>query len=549
MIQTPLTVFDKVAETARRHPAQALFALPERVQALWGAKRAEWRYDDVVAEALALSERYRAAGYGAGHRVAVLLENRPAHFLHWLALNRLGVSLVPINPDYTADETRYLLEHSESALAVAAPERLAQMAPVAEALGVPCIAEGAAPPPARRPAPGGAIDAAREAALLYTSGTTGRPKGCILSNDYFYGWGEWYVAQGGAIALRRGEERLLQPLPTFHTNAMGNSFMGMVFAGGTQVILDRFHPRSWWDEAAETRATCFHFLGVMPAMLLNLPPGPQDRAHGLRFGMGGGLFPAHHAAFEARFGVKLLEGWAMTETGGGGLVVAATEPRHIGTRCIGRTDRPGPPMEARLVDDEGRDAAEGEPGEFLVRAAGPDPKRRFFSGYLKDPAATRAIWAGGWLHTGDVVRRDAEGHLYFLDRKKNIVRRSGENIAAIEVETILAQHPAVAQVAVLAALDEIRGEEVLAVVAPKPGHAASRETAEALFRHVERRLAYYKAPGWVAFVESLPTTSTQKVRKGELLALARDPGADPRAIDLRALKRQAKPARAAGGRA
>jgi len=332
----------------------------------------------------------------------------------------------------------------------------------------------------------------------------------------------------------------MTPLPAFHVNAMGNSFMGMLATGGAQVIIDRFHPHTWWDMARETGATCFHYLGVMPAILLALPASPQDRNHGLRFGLGGGVHPDHHATFEARFGVPLLEGWAMTETGGACLLSSVQEPRHVGTRCLGRPTRPGPAMEIRLVGDDGKVA---NPGELWVRAAGDDPMRGLFSGYLNDPAATAAVTAGGWLHTGDILAQAPDGSLHFLDRKKNVIRRSGENIAALEVEGVLNAHPQVAQAAVVAADDPLRGEEVLAVIVPRPG-ADEPALARALLAHAAERLAYYKVPGFVVFRDALPVTSTQKLRKADLGGLAENPMADPRAHDLRADKqalRQATP--------
>ena len=382
-----------------------------------------------------------------------------------------------------------------------------------------------------------------ECALIYTSGTTGRPKGCLLSNAYFLGWRDWYAAQQGLISLRPGQERLMTPLPAFHVNAMGNSFMGMLGTGGAQIIVDRFHPRSWWQMAVETRATCFHYLGVMPAILLAIPPGDCDTAHGFRFGMGGGVHPEHHAAFEQRFGVPLLEGWAMTETGGAGILCAMQEPRHVGKRCLGRTDRAGPAMQARLVDDAGRDVADGEPGELVMRADDCNPCRRFFSGYLKDEAATAAAWKDGWLHTGDIMRRDADGNLYFFDRKKNIVRRSGENIAATEVETAIVSHSDVGQVAVVAVSDPMRGEEVLAAIVPTPGAMPDRALADAILGHCAETLAYYKLPGYVAFVDSLPTTSTQKIRKADLGPLAEAPLDHPGCFDLRDAKQARRTAR------
>ena len=537
------SVYGLLRAQAERFPANDLFVLPAAVQALWSIGRAGWTYAETLDEVDTLAARYRAAGYGPGHRVALLMENRPTHFFHWLALNAIGVCAVPVNPDYTADELRYLLDHSDSCLFVHLPSRAAQAGEGAAGLAVRLVAsDAAALPPASSPARHPPEDATQaECALIYTSGTTGRPKGCLLSNAYFHGWSEWYCAQAGRISLREGQERLMTPLPTFHVNAMGNSFMGMLASGGAQIIIDRFHPRSWWEVARETRATCFHYLGVMPAILLALPEAEGERDHGLRFGMGGGVHPDHHATFEARFGVPLLEGWAMTETGGAGILCAAEEPRHVGARCVGRPDRPGPPLEMRLVGDDGSDVAPAAPGELLLRASGPDPRHRFFSGYLKSEAATEEVWAGGWLHTGDIMRRGDDGSLFFVDRKKNIIRRSGENIAAVEVEAAIGTHPDVAQVAVVAVLDPLRGEEVLAVVVPRaPGDG--KALADSIFAHCAERLAYYKLPGYVALRDALPTTSTQKVRKADLGDLVETLADDPACHDLRARKQSMRKA-------
>jgi acyl-CoA synthetase (AMP-forming)/AMP-acid ligase II len=152
-------------------------------------------------------------------------------------------------------------------------------------------------------------------------------------------------------------------------------------------------------------------------------------------------------------------------------------------------------------------------GEFLVRHAGSDPKHGFFSGYLKDDAATDEAWRGGWFHTGDVVRRGDDGALHFVDRLKNIIRRAGENIAALEVEAALAGHPAIAQVAVIAAPDPVRDEEVMACVVARDKRAATRDTAVSIQDWCLERLAYFKAPGHVAFLDALPLTATNKIQK------------------------------------
>jgi len=368
-------------------------------------------------------------------------------------------------------------------------------------------------------------DRGSECALLYTSGTTGRPKGCVLSNDYFLRMGDWYASIGGRAALREGD-RLITPLPLTHMNAMACSSMAMIMTGGCIVQLDRFHPRGWWDAVRESRASIVHYLGVMPSMLLAAAPGPRDRDHAVRFGFGAGVDRRHHATFEARFGFPLLEAWAMTETGAGAIVVANHEPRHVGTNCFGR---PAPAIETRIVPDD---------GELLVRAAGRDPRAGFFTEYLKEPSVTEASWSGGWFHTGDIVRADRDGNLHFVDRKKNIIRRSGENISAAEVESVLRRHPAVAEVAVTSVADELREEEVLACIVPHAAVTDPPATAAAIIGAALKDLSYFKVPGWVVFVEALPLTASQKVARGELKAAAADFVAGSGCVDTRGLKRR-----------
>jgi crotonobetaine/carnitine-CoA ligase len=272
----------------------------------------------------------------------------------------------------------------------------------------------------------------------------------------------------------------------------------------------------------------------MPPLLLNQEPVPEERAHRVKAGLGAGVEPQLHEAFERRFGFPLVEVWGMTETGR--IFSDCHEPRAIHTRAFGR---PHGGLEARVVDDGDRPVPTDTEGELLVRWGGPEGRRHgFFTGYLKNAEATAEAWRGEWFHTGDVVRQGADGMLYFVDRKKNIIRRSGENIAAAEVEAVLQAHEAVAQVAVLAVPDEIREEEVMACVVPMPGSAAGRALAERLADHCLERLAYFKAPGWVLFVETLPTTGTQKVQKAQIFPRGEDPRARPGALDLRGRKRR-----------
>lgn len=541
------TVYQAFRDTAsqwRNRPF--LCVLPETAE-MYGIKAGELTYAQAADAVDALRYAYEKAGYGNGHRVGLLLENRPAFLLHWFALNALGVSVVPINADLRAAELEYLIGHSEIALAVALPPRHTDLQAAAQKAERPLSVMGPddAPPTAPFPAPlaGTSPEVLTECALLYTSGTTGRPKGCILPNRYFLHAGAWYARIGGLATLRRGQERMLTPLPLVHMNAMAYSVMAMVLTGGCLIVLDRFHPKTWWDSVRESGATVLHYLGVMPAILMKAPASANDALAQIRFGFGAGVDRALHPLFETRFGFPLLEAWAMTETGAGAVIIANQEPRHIGSSCFGSEEDD---VQVRIVNDDGQATGVGEQGELLVRHAGEDPRFGFFAGYLKDEDATAQAWKDDWFHTGDIVRREADGALRFVDRKKNVIRRSGENISAVEVESVLLQHPLVKAVAVAAVPDSVRGDEVLACVVAE-SHPVDAATMHAVAKDIVQwclsQLAYYKAPGYVAFVQALPLTATNKIQRGEMKALAPTLPGTEHCVDTCALKkRQEAPA-------
>jgi len=537
------SVYQCFAGTAARTPAGEFLHIDAVTAEVYGIPAAPVTWGEAAVEVERLRGAYAAAGYGHGHRVGLLLENRPAFLFHWFALNALGVSVVPINAEMRSAEFEYLIGHSEIALAVSLPNRIADLRAAAAAAGVRMgtwdPAQDAGPPAATSAAPhaGSAPGLATEGALLYTSGTTGRPKGCRLSNDYFLRAGDWYAGLDGVCSVRRDAERIITPLPLNHVNAMAFSAMVVLTVGGCLIQLDRFHPKSWWQSVRDSGATIVHYLGVMPAMLLSAPASPADRAHAVRWGFGAGVDKKNHAVFEQRFGFPLVEAWAMTETGAAACVMANHEPRHVGTSCFGK---PEAFVEVRLVDDEGQDVADGTPGELLVRSSGADPRRYFFAEYLKDEAATAEAWDGGWFHTGDMVKRDVAGQMYFVDRKKNVIRRSGENISAVEVESVLNQHPAVKSSAVAATPDAVRGDEVLAcIIARDPVPAEQREAIAAdIVRHALAQLAYYKAPGYVAFVDEVPLTPSQKIQRGQLRTLAHALPGQACCIDTRTMKKR-----------
>ena len=489
-----------------------------------------YSYGEARARVEALRAAYAEAGYGYGARVALLLENRPEFFWHWLALNALGVAIMPVNPDLRADDLAYQLSVAEPDFAVALPQMHALIAQASPAMRI--ISPSDTPPRCRVRITRQSAERDDACALLFTSGTTAKPKCCVLSNDYFLRIAAWYVTQGGAAAMG-GSETVLTPLPMFHMNALGCTVTGMLLTGGTVVPLDRFHARRWWRTVKDSGATVIHYLGVMPAILLQLEKEDAETTHRVRFGFGAGVDPRHQESFERRFGFPLIEAWAMTETGAGAVTSTAGGPRHVGQRCIGRA---APDMDYRIVDDEGADVARGTAGELLVRQKGDEPRRGFFTEYLKDEAATREAWDGGWFHTGDVVSESHDRSLFFVDRKKNIVRRSGENIAVIEVEGVLANLKGIASVAVAPVPDETRGEEVFALIVPREAPRDARAAAEAIARACAERLAYFKVPAHIAFVDNIPITATQKLQRGAIKTLAAAAVGAPGTIDLRAFK-------------
>lgn len=528
---SPYQLFER---QALQNPDAPMLIAPKSAKLPYAPNGFRYSYGEVFARVGALKQLFANAGYGVGSRVALLLENRPEFFDYWLALNAIGVSIVPINPDLRRDELIFQLDMAETSLMVVIADRLDELRDIRPGLVTVIAANDAIPASSsQREARLGGPDA--ECALLFTSGSTGKPKGCILSNTYFVTVAEWYTTQGGIAEMGEGTEVALTPLPMFHMNALGCTAVGMIMKGGAIVPLDRFHSSSWWTSIADSGATIIHCLGVIPAILLQLPVSEAERAHRVKFALGPGVDARHKIEFEARYRIPIVEAWAMTETGGRGVTTTAADDYMPGLRCIGR---PRAGMDFRIVDDAGRDAEPGKPGELLVRAEGPNPRDGFFSGYLKDEKATEEAWEGGWFHTGDVVYADEKGLLYFFDRKKSIVRRSGENIAVLEVEAALAKDPGVRASAVTPVPDDLRGEEVFAFIVESEtadlDNAADK--ARRIIEAASAHIAYHKLPGYLVFIDRLPVSSTQKLQRGEIKTMAARAVEDGSAIDLRKLK-------------
>ena len=533
------TIGETFLRAAARYADKPFLSVPANAARSYGADGQDISYGEAAQAVQALMRLYAEAGYGVSHRIALLVDNRPEHLLHKLAMNAMGACCVPLNPDHRPREMAYVLDHAQVDLVVVLGSLQAQLQ-LGLAQCTSCKAQvvlleqaGQGLPPARRQAASATPNAATPASILYTSGTTGRPKGCVLSHGYELAAGAWYATRGGLCTFGEGCERIYNPLPLFHVNASIFSFYCAMLRGNCQVQTDRFQPSRWWTEVYESKATVVHYLGVVVPMLLGQAPHPHERDHCVRFAIGAGVEPQRHQAFEDRFGFPLIEIWGMTEMVRA--IVDSDATRAVGTRAFGRVT---PGLEVRVVDDDDADLPAGEPGEMIVRHSAAAPRRHFFSGYLDDEEATQAAWRGGWFHTGDIVTRDAKGLLRFVDRRKNIIRRSGENIAAAEVEALLQSHPLVENVAVLAVRDEVREEEVLACVVLQDPAADRAAAARVLFDHCMSHLAYYKAPGWLWFTDAIPTTATQKIQKHQLFEPGQDPRSLPGMLDMRALKKR-----------
>ncbi len=538
MSPAPSSAYEVFANSVAEGPNRPCICLTPRAGRDYQPEGCEWTYLEVSEIVESIRRVYAQAGYGTGHRIGLLLDSRPEIVFHWLALNALGASIVPLNPESRAAELQYVLNHAEVCLVVALPARTAELLDACKALPAPppvvllgdFVLGIPAPASAARQSPTQGL--LSETALLYTSGTTAAPKACIITNEYCIEAARRYIGAGGQLKIRHGEERLFNPLPLFYVNSLIITNMTMILSAGCMVFPDRFHPSTWWRDVAWSRATIVQYLGIVLPALLNQPPSPSERAHQVRFGVGAGVDPTRHLEFEERFGFPIFEVWGMTEVAIAS--IACHEPRHVDTRSIGR---PLEGIKFRVVDEKGQDLPPGVPGELLVRASAERRNQGLFGGYYKDDAITESSWTNDWFHTGDLVVQRDDGSYCFVDRAKDIIRRSAQNISASEVEAVIRSHPAVAMAAAIPAPDELREEEVMGCVVLKEGFSPSPEQAEAIVIWCLNQLAYFKAPGWICFLPTLPVTYTQKIRKRDIFPKGQDPRQHAAAHDLRTRKK------------
>ncbi|SFB48664.1 crotonobetaine/carnitine-CoA ligase [Amycolatopsis marina] len=494
-----------------------LGTLLDRAAAAWPDKDA-WVFD-ATGERLTFAEVRRRsselaaalAGTGVrpGDRVAVMLRNQPEFPLIWLALARLGAALVPVNTNYRELDGRHVLAHSAARFAVTTPEFHELLTAIVPGTAVRRVLD-VAELTARGPLPERASVAETVANIQYTSGTTGAPKGCVLPHRYWTNLAYGLTTEFPAI---HDGDVLLTAQPFHYIDPQWNVALGLA-SGATLVVLDRFHPSTFWAKVREHEVTWFYCLGLMPTLLLRVPESAADRRHHVRAISASAIPRDLHAELERRWGVPWHEAFGMTETGGDIRVSEVDHDVSVGAGCLGR---PVPGREALIADEAGHPLPRGETGELLIRGVG------LMHGYHDDPEATARAFRNGWFHTGDLARMDESGRVFYVGRTKDMIRRSGENVSADEVERALMLHPGVRLAAVIAVPDEIRGEEIKAYVVLCGDHDPSTLPPAELAEFCAGKLAYFKVPRYWTYVDELPMTPSERVAKGELRKAGEDP--------------------------
>jgi len=493
-----------------------------------GAQRLH--YTQFAARVDAAARALHGRGIGAGDRIGIMATNSMNMVTLLFALARLGAIFVPVNPEFGAREAGYILQHAGVCAVATLPATVATAREAVAALrpapwffllegrheDLPSFDALLDAAPSGDAPNAGSADAT--VLMLYTSGTTGFPKGVMHSQRNFVLAGEGFVAR----MWLQPEDRLMCILPMFHINALFYSLAGTLAAGASLVLVPRFSASSFWRAAAESGATQVNIIAAIGNILARRPRQEFDPRHRLRVIYGAPITPDLERTFREDFNVPvMIEGYGMTEIPG-----ACNNPFDGERRAnsMGLPARhPDPRVkfaELRVVDDDGADLADGVEGELWVRTP------ILMQGYYKDAAQTAASMQDGWFKTGDLVRRDADGYFYFVARKKDIIRRRGENISGAEIDRVVDDHPAVVRSAAIPVPSELGEDEILVAIVPKPGAAVDAEEIAAWCRS---RLAAIKVPRYVVFVDALPTTATERVQKFQLRA---DKSLLARATDL-----------------
>lgn len=483
-----------------------------------------WTGDDSSHTYAEVNERVdRAArlwydlGVRRGDRVAFMLDNSPEFLYAWLGLAKIGAILVAVNTGFRAAEISYLVRDSEARMALVGPQYLAEFSDAETQ--APALAKtftvGEAPhhqdfsellAQAEASVPDVNVEEDDIISLIYTSGTTGNPKGVMQTQANFVLTGQAYPQW---MRMTKGQ-RIYACLPLFHINSQAYSTMGAVGAEGALVLSPRFSARRFWPEVRRHGVNVFNFIGAMTVILSKKEHEPEDLDNAVHTAYGVPSLPIDVAIeIEKRFGLRVVSGFGMSETTFG-LLEPFEGERRPGTMGIPRhhPDPSVPRTEAAIVDETGAPVPDGTHGELVLRNAA------MMKGYFNDPERTAEVLTDdGWLFTGDSAWRDTDGYFYFLDRKKDIVRRRGENVSSLEVEKVIDEHPGVLESAIVGITSDLTDEDIVVFVV-RNGDSGIEATD--VIGWCEQRLAPFKVPRYVSFVDQLPKTPTSKIEKHRL---------------------------------
>jgi crotonobetaine/carnitine-CoA ligase len=493
------TLKSALEDKARRFPDQTFLIFEDAAGAT-----ARWTWREFDADVNRAAHLLLANGLGRGDKFNLHLGNCPEFLIFWMAAAKTATVMVPTNPVSTAGEIEYILGHSEARLAITEPQ---YAGPVHAAAGacpaLHAVLEVRPPAPLWGGLPSTPPDASvaslDEISMQYTSGTTSRPKGVLLTHaNYIYG------GEAMSKAMRVGPaDRHLIVLPLFHAGAQLHAFLPMLLAGGSVALMERFSATRFVEQATRHEATLAALFAAPIRMLLAQPRSPADGGTRLRaVSYAQNVTPQQFEEWHERFRAPLMQIWGMTETMSLPLMQPLDLPRKplsMGMPVLG--------YECRVVDESGKQVPPGTVGELIVSGV---PGVSLMKGYFKNEKATAETLRDGWLHSGDQAYMDEDGCFYFVDRKKDMIKRAGENVSASEVEEALKQHPAVFDAAVVAIPDPVRDQAIKAYVIMHDGAAA---TADDLIAWCRERLSGFKVPEVVEFRDVFPRTSVGKIQK------------------------------------
>ncbi|WP_428339015.1 AMP-binding protein [Mycobacterium sp.] len=491
---------------------------PDRTLLKWESQSISYQqmFDDACRVAHSLSEQ----GIAKGDRVAVMMATSPDWLRVWFGTVLLGGVLVPINSAHIGDGLLYQLNDSEAAAVIIDAEFVERVEAVAQNLSIKRVfVRGPVPDTSTlsqvesldklmggttASVPAVSVWIEDPATILYTSGTTGPPKGCVLPHGQ-------YVAAAFLHADHCGYDAdtvIYTCLPLFHINAQIYSVLSAVSAGATLAMDQRFSASRFWGRLRAVGATAFNFVGSMAISLWNQPPSPQDRDHNAAVAFGVPIPLDIWGEWEERFGCKVVYAYGMTENALPAIFHHNETP--VLPRLRGAAGKGSLTTEVAIVDDRDNPVAAGVTGEIVTR---PRIPWTMMTEYWRKPQATIEAFRGCWFHTGDLGYVDSDGYLFYVDRKKDAVRRKGEMVSSWEVETAVGRFAAVEECAMVAVPSEMGEDEIMVVVVPRDG--ALVDPAE-LIEFCRDRIPKFQIPRYVRIVADLPMTATARVAKYQL---------------------------------